>query len=269
MQTPVPKLLKVLSLVVLALAWPSAVALTCPPPPEPAAPNGHGPVHFYRDTESCRIFTYHITYDNVRGVYTGFFWTEEDLSKLLPLFVDKGQRIAFIDQQMAGSNMPVAEYFNTVLGHYFLAIPDEWGAIERGEAGPGWVRTGAGFTARTKLQSPISVNVQRFYGSVSPGPNSHFFTIDMQEARWLQDDIYRIPADKPRWHSEGSPFNVFPLKTIGSCGQSRFPVYRVFNGGASRGLESNHRYSTDHALIDAMVAEGWIGEGIAFCVDSR
>ena len=71
-------------------------AVTCPPPPEPVNPNGHGAVLFYRDIESCRIFTYNILYTPERGYY-GLTWTENPIDELRRLIVDKGQRVAFIE----------------------------------------------------------------------------------------------------------------------------------------------------------------------------
>lgn len=238
----------------------------CPAPPEPASPNpGAGPITFYRDVESCRVFTYEVFYNPATGYSTG--WREETAATL-QFVADHGWRIAFIDRMLTGDRVQVLEYFNTTLQHYFLAIPDEWGAIDRGDAGPGWVRTGQSFTVRTPGDSPISVNVQRFYGSISPGPNSHFFTIDRQEGQALQALFYTTPADQPRWHSEGVPFNAFALPAGGACDAGRVPVWRVYNGGPARGLESNHRYGIDAELRERMVEAGWIGEGVAFCVDA-
>lgn len=67
----------------------------------------------------------------------------------------------------------VIEFHNVILDHYFLTDDaGEAAGIDLGSAGPGWVRTGYGFN------SGGNVSVCRFYGSVSPGPNSHFFTAD-------------------------------------------------------------------------------------------
>lgn len=230
----------------------------CPSAPEPVNWNGGGPVYFYRDIESCRVISW---------ILEPPYWYENTPAEIQAV-ADSGHRVAFTDQLLAGSKMQVFEYLNTGLDHYFLAIPDEWGAIERGEAGPGWVRTGYGFTARTKVMAPLSVPVARFYGSMWPGPNSHFFTIDPQESLALQRLEYSTPADQPRWNSEGVPFHTFPVLFGGVCAANQIPVWRAFNGGLQRGVESNHRFSTDKSVIDGMVGQGWIMEGIAFCVDT-
>jgi len=41
-------------------------------------------------------------------------------------------------------------------------------------------------------------------------------------------------------------------------------LYRAYNNG--KGGDPNHRYATDHAVIDTMVAQGWVEEGVAICV---
>ena len=48
-----------------------------------------------------------------------------------------------------------------------------------------------------------------------------------------------------------------PEPATGACGSASVPVYRVWNGRA----DTNHRYLTDRAIRDTMVARGWIAEG--------
>ena len=45
------------------------------------------------------------------------------------------------------------------------------------------------------------------------------------------------------------------------------PVYRAYNGRFAQ-HDSNHRYTTDVPTYDAMVAQGWSGEGVVFCAAS-
>jgi hypothetical protein len=42
------------------------------------------------------------------------------------------------------------------------------------------------------------------------------------------------------------------------------PVWRLYNDRAAQ-LDSNHRFVASGETYRAMIAEGWIGEGVAFC----
>ena len=55
-----------------------------------------------------------------------------------------------------------------------------------------------------------------------------------------------------------------------SCPLGRIAVYRAYNNAWGNGVrnpwDSNHRYSTDPATIEAMVRSyGWSDDGIAWC----
>ncbi|MBK9605122.1 MAG: hypothetical protein IPO58_01325 [Betaproteobacteria bacterium] len=43
------------------------------------------------------------------------------------------------------------------------------------------------------------------------------------------------------------------------------PVYRLYNKGFEKGKDSNHRFTTDAALYQAMIGQGWAGENIVMC----
>ena len=103
----------------------------------------------------------------------------------------------------------------------------------------------------------------RFYGNpaLGPdgrrlGPNSHFYTADAAECAAVKTD--------PGWLFEGVVFQAV-APTLGSCPQPLVPVYRSYNG---RFLEndSNHRYATDPAIVQAMSAQGWVSEGVVLCI---
>ena len=49
------------------------------------------------------------------------------------------------------------------------------------------------------------------------------------------------------------------------CEAGTAPVYRAYNNGSGRGIDSNHRLTTNRTAIDQVVARGWIDEGIAMC----
>ena len=62
--------------------------------------------------------------------------------------------------------------------------------------------------------------------------------------------------------SEGA-FFVMPAQG-GRCPGSTVPVYRAYNNGFAAN-DSNHRYSTDLAVLTAMQQRGWAVEGLVFC----
>ena len=155
----------------------------------------------------------------------------------------------------------VTEFYNTTLKHYVLITdPAEAAAIDQGAAGPGWERTGGTLAAYSAPGDAAGlVPVCRFYGSISPGPNSHFFTADPAECAAVKLD--------PGWHYEGIAFYIqLPANRL--CANPLKPVWRAYNNGfrPPPGFnDGNHRFSTDHTAIEQLVAQGWTDEGIVFC----
>ncbi|MBP8295657.1 MAG: hypothetical protein KAX84_06085, partial [Burkholderiales bacterium] len=153
----------------------------------------------------------------------------------------------------------VAEFHNGALDHYFItADPNEMAAIDNGGAGPGWARTGATFPAG----GPTAVC--RFYGSQSPGPNSHFYTIDAAECQALKDLQAATPETDKRWNFESNDFLSTP-PVDRQCPAGTTPVYRAYNNGFARGIDSNHRITSDLAAIQQTIARGWSDEGVVMC----
>lgn len=171
----------------------------------------------------------------------------------------------------------VVEFYNTLLNHYFLtADPAEMDGIDRGAAGPGWTRTGMSFNAYT-LDSGIGekAGVCRFYGDMELGPdgkrigpNSHFYTANAFECEGVKTS--------PGWMYEALAFSV-SLPIEGMCEPGEYPsailapvklrpVYRAYNNRYMFFNDSNHRYTPDITVYQAMIDQGWIGEGVVFCV---
>lgn len=153
----------------------------------------------------------------------------------------------------------VVEFYNTSLDQYFITSDaDEAAAIDRGAAGPGWIRTGDTFN-----EGGV-VPVCRFYGSRSPGPNSHFYTASAAECAALRQLQAVTPATEKRWNFESLDFFA-ALPTAGACPAGYVPVYRAYNNGFARGVDSNHRITANRAGIQAVVSRGWIDEGVVMC----
>lgn len=153
----------------------------------------------------------------------------------------------------------LVEFHNTALDHYFITIdPAEAAAIDAGAAGAGWERTGKMITAyRSATGAPAGeAAVCRFYGNTANGgPNGHFYTADAAECAAVKLD--------PGWSYERVEF--YAQSAAGqACASGSVPVYRVYNGRAAQ-HDSNHRYTTDAATYNQMVAAGWRAEGVVFC----
>ena len=157
----------------------------------------------------------------------------------------------------------VVEFYNANLDHYFItADSGEAAAIDNGSAGPGWARTGNSF------RSGGSTSVCRFYGSQSPGPNSHFYTVDSGECDYLKQLQASTPGTEKHWNFESLVFVSTPPTTVGingTCPTGTTPVYRAYNNGFSRGVDSNHRITSSLTAIQEAVTRGWSNEGVVMC----
>ena len=169
----------------------------------------------------------------------------------------------------------VVEYQNTQDfpgspgGHFFYTDDaGEQAMVDSGVDG-NFVRTGKAFKAGGSKQ------VCRFYGSIAPGPNSHFYTISDQECDWLKS-LQKVPTptDVQQWNYERPSFTEEPPQigaTGPGCTPGMIPVYRGYNNaypaaGPKNPWDSVHRYSASPADIQQMVTQfGWRDEGIAFC----
>jgi hypothetical protein len=169
------------------------------------------------------------------------------------------------DNSVSGDTQ-IVEFFNTLLDHYFItASPAEASSIDQGAAGPGWSRTGESFNAWSSAATSSLNSVCRFYGSIFPGPNSHFYTASIEECNQLKQFQQSTPVTQRRWNFEGSAFYIAtPLE--GSCpGDAPNAIYRAYNNGFAQGIDSNHRYTTSASIYERMVTRGWTGEGIVMC----
>jgi hypothetical protein len=146
------------------------------------------------------------------------------------------------------------EYYDAALDHYFVtAIPAEIAALDGGQF-PGWVRTGLGFNVYDAGSGVAgSTPVCRFYGSPDAGLNSHFYSASPLECQQV------VQRFSNAWLLESyDVFEVFlPDFSTGQCPAGSVPVYRAWN----QRIDSNHRYTTDLSVLQAMVAKGYVAEG--------
>src|SRR5690606_14506601 len=96
--------------------------------------------------------------------------------------------------------------------------------------------------------------VCRFYSFLV---NSHVYTDSEAECEMLK-------KDDSGWLYEGITFQALVPAAGGACPPGTDPVWRLYNNRHAQ-QDSNHRFITSLGIYHAMVAEGWIGEGVAFC----
>jgi hypothetical protein len=146
------------------------------------------------------------------------------------------------------------EFYQTAQDHFFVtAYADEIAKLDGGEF-TGWQRTGQSF----KVLEPGSMaggvpSVCRFYGIPAAGLDSHFYSASAAECAEVEQKFPGV------WILEAANvFRVFlPQPGTGACPAGSVPVYRSWNGRA----DSNHRYTTDLATQQAMIAKGYVAEG--------
>jgi len=105
----------------------------------------------------------------------------------------------------------------------------------------------------------------RFTGDGTAGPRGHFYALQGAECDVVRADDVRLPAGTRTWRFEGLTFAETPVGANGACPANLQPVRRLFNDGFRRGIDPNHRFVTDPAVVVEMQAAGWILEGQVFC----
>ncbi len=164
------------------------------------------------------------------------------------------------------ANVPTAqvvEYYHAGFDHYFItASPAEIDALDSGRIG-GWTRTGASFKAYATEESGLS-GVCRFYIPPARG-NSHFYTASDDECSAIYEAATNPANPAYRFYSgfvyeSGTVFNV-DTPVGGACPPPTLAVYRLWNARA----DSNHRYTTNPAIHDQMLARGYVDEGVVMC----
>ena len=174
---------------------------------------------------------------------------------------------------LASTSLPAAElveYYHKDLDHYFITrYAPEIQALDTG-VHKGWTRTGLTFQTFDDATGAgaNSVAVCRFYGNPARGLDSHFYAASKTECdlvkqkwpdEWLleSDEAFRVHAVDP---------------TTGLCPSGTKGVYRLYN----KRVDINHRYTTDPAIFDSMIAKGYAPEGfgnpqkpIVFCASAQ
>jgi YVTN family beta-propeller protein len=142
------------------------------------------------------------------------------------------------------------EYYNASLDHYFVSASDaDIDALDSGRFA-GWVRTGQSITVYAAGE-PDGSRVCRFYLPPEYG-DSHFFSASTEECAEVMARFPYFAYETPEAFRI-----VLPDNATGACPADTTPVYRVWNDRA----DTNHRYTTNRASRDQLVAKGYVPEG--------
>jgi hypothetical protein len=153
----------------------------------------------------------------------------------------------------SGDLLDAIEFYNAGLDHYFVTIDaNEIHLLDTGGF-VGWKRTALSFKVLDPTTATANVSpVCRFYGVPAAGLDSHFYSASPLECDQVRQ---RYPGV---WLLESN--NVFLVglpDANGRCASGTVPIYRSWNGR----VDSNHRYTTDPAVQQSMIARGYIAEG--------
>ncbi len=144
------------------------------------------------------------------------------------------------------------EYFYYLWGFYFVtAQPSEIEALDNGAFGNAWTRTGQTFHVWRTSAVPGSAPTCRFFSDAFAPRSTHFYTPFPAECSALKSN--------PAWADEGIAFYVALPDAQGLCPIGTIPLYRAYNNGI--GGAPNHRFTTNFATLQQMLAAGWAFEG--------
>ena len=187
-----------------------------------------------------------------------YFQPQATGTRLANLVIDSPQLSSLAILQVSGigtisppATTTVIEFYNATLDHYFISsLQPDIQALDS-QAIPGWVRTGLSFNAYPAAVAGASP-VCRFYIPPAEG-NSHFFSASPLECAEVMQGYPMFELESPN-----AMYLDLPDPVTGACPAGTIPVYRVWNDR----VDTNHRYLTDRARRDQMVAsQGYVAEG--------
>jgi hypothetical protein len=190
-----------------------------------------------------------------------YFQPQATGTRLANLVIDSPQLSSLAILQVSGigitspPNPPatttVIEFHNAALDHYFISsLQPDIQALDS-KTIPGWERTGLSFNAYATAIAGASP-VCRLYIPPAQG-DSHFFSASPLECAQVMQAYPMFVLESPN-----AMYVDLPDPITGACPAGTVAVYRVWNARA----DTNHRYLTDRALRDQMVAsQGYVAEG--------
>lgn len=202
---------------------------------------------------------------DVSTLYTGLSTLQaDDISGCLALYGAPPSTLPATRQ--------MSEFHYVPLDYYFITSRNQEKAIL--DAAPGWVRTGATFPVLVTLPAGGRGITRFYFDKVARGGTrgSHFYTLLDAEVTALVNlnPAQRTTPGLPQ--NEGiDAYGYLPLVSGvgGSCPSGQRPVYRAFRGAIRFPDDPNHRFTTDPGVYSDLLALGWDGEGVVFCVPAQ
>ena len=142
------------------------------------------------------------------------------------------------------------EFYHQAFDHYFVTcVADEIAKLDNGTF-IGWARTGQSF----KVYTTDAGRERRPYA----GSTFRRARATATSSGATRTSATATMAKNPTFILESSTFFYLFPPNLGNCAAGTGPGLSRVHGTAA---DANHRYTTDRATRDQMVAKGWIAEG--------
>ena len=163
----------------------------------------------------------------------------------------------------------MVEYRFVPLDYYFITSRDSDKAAL--DTNSGFARTGASFRVYAQAQGNLRPITRFYFDRVALGTTrgSHFYTLldsDLQSLARQNPTQSAAPGFAQNEGIDSYAFSPLVSGVGGSCASGLQPVYRLYRGAARFPDNPNHRFTTSVATYNSVVALGWDGEGVNFCV---
>jgi alpha-tubulin suppressor-like RCC1 family protein len=164
----------------------------------------------------------------------------------------------------------MAEYRHSSLDYFFLTSRFFEKLLFKAVA-PEFQLSGKSFLVNSTGLAAGAKPITRYYFdkvAKAESRGSHFYTL-VDTERAALDGLNPSNSTAPRLpYNEGADSYAFTPVVEGlggGCAPGQVPLYRAFRG-ARFPDDPNHRFTTDIALYNSLVAAGWDGEGVKMCV---
>jgi len=213
----------------------------------------HG-LHLALDPSGTRLYVSNQGDDNVSVIDTG---TQKVIATIAAR--SNPRPMVIVDVPPLPPTVSVIEYYNAPLDHYFMtALTSDINLLDGG-AFAGWERTQQTFLAYRAQSSSALGPVCRFYIPPQHG-DSHFFSALPAECAFLvlaAADPTHFPNFSGYSEEGAAAFFVTLPDATGACPTGTVPVFRLWN----QRFDSNHRYTTNPAIVAQMQARNYVLEG--------